>query len=118
MEIHNFADASSYAYGACSYFRLIDADGNLSCSFLLGKSGLAPIKKVSVPRLELTAAVLAVRVDVIFRQEDLPDEFKAVEKSLTCASKVKEHAQNDVIYHLIKRCSSFYKPKCLVAWIF
>ena len=69
VQIHNFADASCYAYGASSYLRLIDDAGNVSCSFLLGKSRVAPIKAVSIPRLELTAAVLAVRLDVLVRKE-------------------------------------------------
>ena len=61
-EIHCFADASSFAYGACSYLRIIDTKGFVHCSFLLGKSRLAPIKSISIPKLELTAAVLAVRL--------------------------------------------------------
>ena len=56
-EIHCFADASSFAYGACSYLRIIDTKGFVHCSFLLGKSRLAPIKSISIPKLELTAAV-------------------------------------------------------------
>ena len=69
VQIHNFADASSYAYGASSYVRLMDDTGNVCCSFLLGKSRVAPIKAVSILRLELTAAVLAVRLDVLVRKK-------------------------------------------------
>ena len=43
------------------------------CSFRLGKSRLAPIKSVSIPKLELTAAVLAVRLSCLLKAElDLP----------------------------------------------
>ena len=69
IQIHNFADASSDAYGGSSYLRLIDDTGNVFCSFLLGKSRVAPIKAVSIPRLEVTAAVLAVRLDVLVQKE-------------------------------------------------
>ena len=68
-EIHNFSDASSFAYGACSYLRLIDENGNLACSFLIGKSRVSPIKAISIPRLELTAAVLAVRLTEKMQRE-------------------------------------------------
>ena len=72
-EIHCFADASSFAYGACSYLRIIDTKGFVHCSFLLGKSRLAPIKSISIPKLELTAAVLAVRLSCLLKAElDLP----------------------------------------------
>ena len=72
-EIHCFADASSFAYGACLYLRIIDTKGFVHCSFLLGKSRLAPIKSISIPKLELTAAVLAVRLSCLLKAElDLP----------------------------------------------
>ena len=45
-EIHCFADASSFAYGACSYLRIVDTKNFVHCLFLLGKSRLAPIKSV------------------------------------------------------------------------
>ena len=73
VQIHHFADASSYGYGTCSYLRLEDEFGSVCLSFIIGKSRLAPVKSVSIPRLELTAAVLAVRLDVLVRKEiDLP----------------------------------------------
>jgi len=68
-QIHHFSDASSYGYGACSYLRLVDESGSICVSFLMGKSRLAPIKSISIPKLELTAAVLAVRLDELTRKE-------------------------------------------------
>ena len=35
-EIHCFADASSFAYGACSYLRIVDTTNFVHCLFLLG----------------------------------------------------------------------------------
>ena len=69
IEIHNFADASSYAYAACSYLRLVGTDDNIFCTFVIAKSCLAPIKAVSIPRLELTAAVLAERLNALIKEE-------------------------------------------------
>ena len=68
-EIHHFADASFVAYGSCCYIRLTDDKGNIHCSFLIGKSRLSPIETVSIPRLELTAAVLSVKLDKLVRKE-------------------------------------------------
>ena len=69
QELHHFADASMDAYGACSYLRLTDECGKVHCVLLLGKSRLAPIKTMSIPRLELSAAVLSVRLDIFLRKE-------------------------------------------------
>ena len=52
IQLHHFADASSEAYGTASYLRITDASDNVHVSFVFGKSRLAPIKAVSIPRLE------------------------------------------------------------------
>jgi hypothetical protein len=42
-------------------------------SLVMGKARVAPLKTVTVPRLELTAATLAVKVDKQIREElDIP----------------------------------------------
>lgn len=75
LQIHHFSDASEVAFGCCSYLRSVDGHGNVNAHLLISKSRVAPLKKVSVPRLELEAAVLSARVDVMLRAElDLPLE--------------------------------------------
>jgi len=74
VELHHFSDASMKAYGVVSYLRVVGVNGNPYCSFLFGKSRLAPLKTVSIPRLELMAATLAVKIDQLLRTEmDLVD---------------------------------------------
>jgi len=68
-ELHNFADASQVAYGAVSYLRLVDVEERIHCAFLIGKSRLASLRPMTVPRLELSAAVLAIQLDQIVREE-------------------------------------------------
>lgn len=67
-QIHHFSDASKAGYGTVSYLRLEDGD-NVHVSFLVGKARVAPLKQIIIPRLELTAAVLAVRVDAMLQKE-------------------------------------------------
>ena len=62
VQLHLFSDASETGYGACAYIRLTDSDGETTVTLLLGKSRLAPIKPMSIPRLELAAAVVACRL--------------------------------------------------------
>jgi hypothetical protein len=68
-QVHHFSDASQQGYGAVSYIRVEDVSGNVKCSFLMGKSRLAPIKPVTIPRLELSAAVVSTKLDKMSRNE-------------------------------------------------
>lgn len=61
VQLHIFADASETAFAAVAYWRVVHEDG-VDVSFILGKTRCAPLKILSVPRLELEAAVLAARM--------------------------------------------------------
>ena len=61
-QLHCFANASDISYGCVFYLRLIDKEGKIHCSFVLGKSRVAPLKSVTIPRMELTAATSLVRL--------------------------------------------------------
>ena len=56
----NFSDASELGYEQCSYLKVVDENENIHCSLIMGKARVAPKTFVSVPRLELAAAVLSV----------------------------------------------------------
>ena len=48
---------------------MTDGEGRTHCSFLVGKARVAPLKTVTIPRLELTAATVAVRLDAQIKRE-------------------------------------------------
>ena len=67
--LHHFCDASLSAYGSVSYLRAVNAEGKIRCALLLGKSRLAPFRQMTIPRLELCAAVITVRMDRMLSRE-------------------------------------------------
>ena len=68
IELHHFSDASVVGYGTCSYLRFVTEEG-VCCSLVFGKARVAPTKVVTIPRLELTAATVAVKISVMLRRE-------------------------------------------------
>ena len=68
-ELHHFSDASTKGYCQCSYLRLQDDSGRIHCAFVAGKSQVTPLKPVTIPRLELQAAVTSVKISQQIRQE-------------------------------------------------
>ncbi|CAK1578182.1 unnamed protein product [Parnassius mnemosyne] len=62
VELHGFSDASNIAYAAVVYIRIVDAKGKVYSSLVTAKTKLAPIKQISIPRLELCGAVLVTKL--------------------------------------------------------
>lgn len=62
-EIHIFADGSSSSYGCAAYVRTADDHGNVQVSLAYAKNRLCPMStKLTIPRVELSAGVMAVRM--------------------------------------------------------
>ncbi|XP_047504423.1 uncharacterized protein LOC125049318 [Pieris napi] len=61
-ELHCFVDASQNAYAACLYLRSVDPKGIISTALLCAKTRVSPIKPLTIPRLELCAALLGARL--------------------------------------------------------
>ncbi|KAI5641594.1 pao retrotransposon peptidase domain-containing protein [Phthorimaea operculella] len=73
-QIIGYADAAqNTAYGACVYLRVVDESGNVRVSLQCSKSRVNPIKQdLTVPRMELNAAVLLANVLPETKDEPAP----------------------------------------------
>ncbi|KRZ71018.1 hypothetical protein T10_9429 [Trichinella papuae] len=61
IELHAFCDASELAYGAVVYLRL-ETSGRLTLvNFITAKTRVAPVKRLTLPRLEIMGALLAAQ---------------------------------------------------------
>ncbi|XP_062717003.1 uncharacterized protein LOC134292164 [Aedes albopictus] len=61
LQLHIFVDASEAAYSCVAYFRL-EVGETVQVAFVSSKTKVAPLKTISIPRLELKAAVLGTRM--------------------------------------------------------
>ena len=68
-ELIIFCDSSMKAYGAVAYVRWKKQNGTYCVKLLCSKNRIAPMRQISIPRLELCAAVLASRLRVTIEGE-------------------------------------------------
>ena len=61
MQLHSISDASEHAYAGVVYLRMVDTEGNVHLS-LMSKTRVAPIKRQTIPRLELCGAHLLAQL--------------------------------------------------------
>ena len=85
VELHHFSDASSQGFGACSYLRIVDNFDRVTVHLVMAKARVTPIASTTIPRMELTGAVLATRLSAILNREL---GFKNIENFFWSDSKI------------------------------
>ena len=61
-QLHGFSDASEKAYAAVVYLRKEDTNGMIHTSLAMSKTRVAPIKQITIPRLELNGALILAQL--------------------------------------------------------
>lgn len=89
LEVHAFGDASEKGYGTVVYLR-IPVGNKYRMSFVMARSRVAPIKKVTLPRLELLGALLTARtVGFVIKALSLSVTYKCWTDSMVVLSWIK-----------------------------
>ncbi|UYV75619.1 hypothetical protein LAZ67_13000765, partial [Cordylochernes scorpioides] len=68
LELHGFCDSSEKAYAAVIYVESCKHDGSFNISLIASKTKVAPIKVLSLPRLELCSALLLANLFVAVKE--------------------------------------------------
>ncbi|XP_064650007.1 uncharacterized protein LOC135501694 [Lineus longissimus] len=63
-QLHTFVDASQDAYGCCIFLRTEYEDRTVAVRLVASKGKVAPLIALSIPRLELMAAIAGLRLTV------------------------------------------------------
>ena len=63
--LHYFSDACKKLYGQVAYLCAVEESGKVNCSLVVGKTRIAPLKFITIPRMELVAAGLSVKISLM-----------------------------------------------------
>ncbi|CDW60603.1 DUF1759 and Peptidase A17 and DUF1758 and RVT 1 d omain containing protein [Trichuris trichiura] len=69
VQLHTFCDASEVAYGAVVYLKVKRENGKHFTNIIMAKSRVAPVKRVTLPRLELLGTLIGARLTSFVRSQ-------------------------------------------------
>ena len=104
-EIHGFCDGEEKAYGAVVFLRWKLASGNYFCVPLMVKAFVAPLKKKSIPRLELMRCLTLSRLYNTCKE--------ALELAELSDAKAVFWTDSQTVLARIKTLPKRFKPVCL-----
>ncbi|XP_037932179.1 uncharacterized protein LOC119666974 [Teleopsis dalmanni] len=115
VQIHGFCDASLSAYGACIYIRC-ERSGAFDSHLLCSKSKVAPLKTLTVPKLELSAALLLSElIDMVVKTINFTCDFHCWSDSMVVLSWIREQPSNFNVF-VSNRISKIQTLTCGMNW--
>ncbi|XP_071056370.1 uncharacterized protein [Onthophagus taurus] len=98
IEIHGFSDASQQALAAVVYLRVISNNNNkITVTIVSAKTKVAPLKRITIPRLELCAALMLVKL------------VHRVQKTLKLSDHIHLWTDSTIVLHWITNHPSRWK---------
>lgn len=107
IQLHGFCDASTQAFAALVYLRTVNQKGETTSNLITTKTKVAPLKRLTVPRLELSGAVLLTKLTThvleVLNFKEIPI-YMWTDSSITLTwinnhpSRWKDFMQNRVVY--------------------
>ena len=67
--LHHFSDACEYVNEQPSYLHSVDEAGRIHCCLVIGKSKVAPLEYITMPRMDLVAVTRSVKISVLLKRE-------------------------------------------------
>ncbi|XP_054257148.1 uncharacterized protein LOC128982124 [Macrosteles quadrilineatus] len=75
IQLHGFSDASELGFAGCVYLRTENPQGSIYVNLLIAKSRVAPLKRITIPRLELCGAHILAKL-LHYCVDQLSDRYK------------------------------------------
>lgn len=69
IQLRHFCDASEQGYGVLSCICLVDDVGSIDYGLVMSKSHVAPLKAITIPRMELTAVAVSVKLHKFLEEQ-------------------------------------------------
>lgn len=66
---YHISNVLEKGYSQSSYICILDVQERITCVLVIGKARVSPLKFVSIPRTELAAAVLSVKIASLIQKE-------------------------------------------------
>ena len=102
VDLHIFCDASERAYGSVAYLPVEDTDAHANLSFVMARSCVAPRKQLSMPRLELCAALTGAQLAKLLHSE----LTLSIRQIILWSDSTKQFSAGSSLTHPSIRCSS------------
>lgn len=118
VEVYGFGDASERGYGACVYLRVPNVSGTYDTSLVISRARVAPLKKQTLPRLELLVALSCAKL-VVFVIHALRWPINTNYKCWTDSTVVLSWIHTEPCYlFYFERWSSFSKALNIVGYVY